>query len=147
MSDESNDDAGNSEVEVEALGIEISYQPLELYKILKLANLVSGGGEAKQHIAAGNVYVNGVQETRKRCKIYADDVVFFNGEHMLVLCDQEPEIPPINDEYIARIEREEAAAKAANNAVGTSSSAEGSEVQKPAKKAPVRRKAIDFLGK
>lgn len=35
------------EFEVEAIGVEVNVQPIELYKVLKIANVVSGGGEAK----------------------------------------------------------------------------------------------------
>ena len=55
--------------------IEISEEPIDLYKILKLENWVASGGEAKQFIAEGRVKVNGKTETQKRKKIYAGDVV------------------------------------------------------------------------
>ena len=57
--------------------IEITAEPIELYKILKLENLVASGGEAKYVIAEGHVRVNGMVETRKRKKIYAGDMVAF----------------------------------------------------------------------
>lgn len=76
------------EYEVEAIGVEVSCQPIELYKVLKIANAVSGGGEAKMAITEGYVGVNGDVETRKRCKVYDGDVIQFNGEFYLVLCDQ-----------------------------------------------------------
>ncbi|KKD59783.1 hypothetical protein RN22_14315 [Grimontia sp. AD028] len=80
----------HEEIEVEALGIEVSSQPVELYKVLKIANAVSGGGEAKMAIAEGYVFVNGEVETRKRCKIYDGDVIAFNEEFYVVLCDTPP---------------------------------------------------------
>ncbi|USH04236.1 RNA-binding S4 domain-containing protein [Grimontia kaedaensis] len=80
----------HEEIEVEALGIEVSSQPIELYKVLKIANAVSGGGEAKMAIAEGYVIVNGEVETRKRCKIYGGDVIAFNEEYYVVLCDTPP---------------------------------------------------------
>ncbi|MDO6527630.1 RNA-binding S4 domain-containing protein [Motilimonas sp. 1_MG-2023] len=76
------------EYEIEALGVEVSCQPIELYKVLKIANAVSGGGEAKMAITEGYVAVNGDVETRKRCKVYDGDVIQFNGEFYLVLCDE-----------------------------------------------------------
>ncbi|WP_108651270.1 RNA-binding S4 domain-containing protein [Dongshaea marina] len=82
------------EFEVEAVGIEISSQPIELYKILKLADVVSGGGEAKQAISQGYVGVNGEQELRKRRKIYDGDLITFNGEFYLVICEQSPQDSP-----------------------------------------------------
>lgn len=57
--------------------IEISEEPIALYKILKLENLVASGGEAKHVISEGQVMVNGKVETRKRKKIFAGDVVEF----------------------------------------------------------------------
>jgi len=57
--------------------IEISEEPIELYKILKLANMVDSGGEAKYVISEGQVIVNGKVETRKRKKIFSGDVVEF----------------------------------------------------------------------
>ncbi|MEZ8127595.1 RNA-binding S4 domain-containing protein [Enterovibrio norvegicus] len=80
----------HEEFEVEAIGIEVSSQPVELYKVLKLANAVSGGGEAKHAIAEGYVIVNGELETRKRCKIYDGDVIAFNEEFYVLLCDTPP---------------------------------------------------------
>lgn len=77
-----------NEYEVEALGVEVSCQPIELYKVLKIANAVSGGGEAKFAIAEGYVAVNGELEQRKRRKVYDGDVIEFNNEFYLVLCDQ-----------------------------------------------------------
>ena len=60
----------------------INKEPVELYKILKFENLVLSGGEAKHLIADGMVLVNGEVELRKRKKIYAGDIVSFNGEQM-----------------------------------------------------------------
>ena len=74
------------EIEVEALGVEVSIQPIELYKVLKIANVVGGGGEAKNLIADGYVAVNGQVELRKRCKIYDGDVIEFNQDYFVVLC-------------------------------------------------------------
>ncbi|GAA5646179.1 RNA-binding S4 domain-containing protein [Vibrio proteolyticus] len=82
------------EIEIEAEGIEVSAQPIELYKVMKIANLVSGGGEAKHAIAEGYVAVNGELETRKRRKLYDGDFFEFNQEYYVVLCDapvSEPE--------------------------------------------------------
>lgn len=59
--------------------IEITAEPIELYKLLKLENLVASGGEAKYVIAEGLVRVNGEIETRKRKKIYAGDIVVFEN--------------------------------------------------------------------
>lgn len=76
------------EYEVEALAVEVSNQPIELYKVLKIANAVSGGGEAKFAISEGYVAVNGELEQRKRRKMYDGDVIEFNNEYYVVICDQ-----------------------------------------------------------
>jgi ribosome-associated protein len=64
--------------------IEISEEPIELYKILKLENMVGSGGEAKYVISEGQVIVNGKIETRKRKKIFSGDVVEFGEEKIRV---------------------------------------------------------------
>ncbi len=64
--------------------VEISKEPVELYKILKFEGLVSSGGEAKFVIAEGRVFVNGEVETRKRKKIISGDIVAFGKEKMLI---------------------------------------------------------------
>jgi ribosome-associated protein len=60
--------------------IEIKNEPIELFKLLKFASLLSSGGEAKMAIEEGAVSVNGEVETRKRKKISSGDVVTFNGD-------------------------------------------------------------------
>jgi len=74
----------SDEQEVYATLIEVREQPTALYKILKIANLVSGGGEAKQAIAEGYVSVNGAVETQKRKKIYAGDLIYFNEQYLQI---------------------------------------------------------------
>ncbi|MDO6686307.1 MULTISPECIES: RNA-binding S4 domain-containing protein [unclassified Agarivorans] len=76
------------EIEVEALEVFVEQQPIELYKVLKIGNLVNGGGEAKMAIAEGYVGVNGELEQQKRKKIYAGDIIEFNGQFLYVVCDQ-----------------------------------------------------------
>ncbi len=57
--------------------VEITTEPVELYKLLKFEGLVASGGEAKFLIAEGNVLVNGQIETRKRKKIVSGDIIEF----------------------------------------------------------------------
>lgn len=80
-------------IEIEALGVEVSSQPIELYKVLKMANVVNGGGEAKHFIGEGYVAVNGELETRKRRKMYDGDFLEFDGEYYVVVCDSPVEEP------------------------------------------------------
>ena len=60
--------------------VEISSEPVELYKILKFEGMVGSGGQAKQVIADGQVLVNGKVETRKRKKIVSGDTIEFEQE-------------------------------------------------------------------
>jgi ribosome-associated protein len=64
--------------------VEISQQPVELYKILKFEGMVSSGGEAKSVIAEGLVLVNGEVETRKRKKIVSGDIIEFGQEKIRI---------------------------------------------------------------
>ncbi len=55
--------------------VEISREPIELYKILKFEGIASSGAEAKLMISNGKVVVNGNVETRKRNKIKSGDII------------------------------------------------------------------------
>lgn len=65
--------------------VTISTQPIELCKLLKIANMVTGGGEAKIVISEGYVSLNGEVEFQKRKKIYKDDIIEFNGDIVQVV--------------------------------------------------------------
>ena len=65
--------------------VEITREPVELYKILKFEGLLSSGAEAKIAVAAGQVSVNGETELRKRRKIVAGDVVTFQSEALKII--------------------------------------------------------------
>ena len=58
---------------------------IELDNVLKAAQLVGSGGEAKQYILARAVKVNGEPETRVRRKLRAGDRVEFKGEVICLL--------------------------------------------------------------
>jgi len=64
--------------------VEISREPVELYKILKFEGMVTSGGGAKTVIAEGLVLVNGISETRKRKKIVSGDVIEFDQEKIRI---------------------------------------------------------------
>jgi len=55
--------------------VEITKEPIELYKILKFEGMVNSGGQAKTVIEEGLVTLNGNIETRKRKKIVSGDVI------------------------------------------------------------------------
>lgn len=60
--------------------VEITKEPVELYKILKFEGMTSSGGEAKLVIEQGMVKVNGSVETRKRKKMVSGDIIEFNND-------------------------------------------------------------------
>lgn len=64
--------------------IEITEEPIELYKILKFENMAGSGGEAKYVISEGQVLVNGKIETRKRKKIISGDIIEFKNEKIRI---------------------------------------------------------------
>ena len=64
--------------------VEVTKEPVELYKILKFEGMVGSGGEAKFVIAEGHVLVNGEIETRKRKKIVSGDIVEFGKEKIRI---------------------------------------------------------------
>jgi len=85
------------------LEIQLAQQPIELCKLLKIANMVSGGGEAKVVISEGYVVLNGEVEFQKRKKIYHHDIIEFNNEIIQVvinesLADQNSSAPDENIE-------------------------------------------------
>ncbi|GLX80144.1 hypothetical protein tinsulaeT_34840 [Thalassotalea insulae] len=80
------------------ISVELENQPIELCKLLKVANLVNGGGEAKIVISEGYVAVNGEIALQKRRKIYHQDVVEFNGDFIEVICHTPLETPKAKPE-------------------------------------------------
>ncbi|MDC5706327.1 RNA-binding S4 domain-containing protein [Vibrio europaeus] len=131
------------EIEIEAIGIEVSSQPIELYKVFKIANLVGGGGEAKHLIAEGYVAVNGELETRKRRKLYDGDFFEFNQEYYVVVCDAPVTEPEVKPEKVEKPSKQ-ANSKSRKPSKDKSPQAK-SEESKPAKKKGNGRSTIDFF--
>ncbi|MGP8306836.1 RNA-binding S4 domain-containing protein [Vibrio sp. YIC-376] len=119
-----NEELEGEEIEIEAIGIEVDAHPIELYKLFKIANLVSGGGEAKHIIDEGYVAVNGEVETRKRRKMYDGDFFEFNQEYYVVVCDA-----PVTEPEAKEAKPNQQAAKKQQN-----KSQPSSKKQKPASK-------------
>jgi len=69
--------------------VEVTKEPVELYKILKFEGMVTSGGEAKSVIADGKVSVNGKEETRKRNKIFSGDIIKFGNEEIRIKLKQQ----------------------------------------------------------
>lgn len=63
----------------------ISDDFIKLGQLLKLANMVSSGVEAKIVIQNGEVKVNGEIDTRRGKKIYQNDVVEYKGQQVTVI--------------------------------------------------------------
>ena len=57
---------------------------IELVKLLKLLKMAETGGHAKIMVEAGEVFLNGVQEFRKRAKLRPNDKVEIKGEIILI---------------------------------------------------------------
>ena len=68
--------------------VEITQEPVELYKILKFEGMVGSGGEAKAAIAAGQVRVNGQIEMQKRKQIVSGDIIEFAAEKIRIQLKQ-----------------------------------------------------------
>lgn len=58
--------------------VDICVEPIELCKLLKIANMAGGGGEAKTMISEGNVSVNNEVVVQKRKKIRHGDIIECN---------------------------------------------------------------------
>ena len=67
------------------MDIEITTEFIKLDQLLKFANLVYSGGEAKEVIAECLVTVNGEVETRRGRKIYKGDTVVLE-ENRINVC-------------------------------------------------------------
>ena len=64
--------------------IQIHTEYIKLQDLLKFANLVETGGEAKELIQGGEVQVNGETCTMRGKKIRPGDVVAFDGQKLTV---------------------------------------------------------------
>lgn len=57
---------------------------IKLGQALKAAGLVESGAEAKEVIVEGLVRVNGEIDTRRGRKLYAGDIITFDGEEVKI---------------------------------------------------------------
>jgi ribosome-associated protein len=73
--------------------LNVGDRPINLTQVLKLAGLVSNGGEGKALIAEGMVRVNGEVELRKRRQMTLGDVVQIEGGPGVTLVSL-PVLPP-----------------------------------------------------
>ncbi|OEY99975.1 MULTISPECIES: RNA-binding S4 domain-containing protein [Stenotrophomonas] len=74
---------------MQTLEFELDRDYVELKQLLKLADLVTSGGEAKTVIGDGHVTVDGEVELRKACKIRAGQQVQFGDTVINVIADSD----------------------------------------------------------
>lgn len=96
MSESINDSEAESASDYQI--IELTREPIELYKVLKFENMVNSGGEAKMVIGSGLVMVNGAVETQKRKKIVSGDKIQFDENKFIMklstlAADKDPKHP------------------------------------------------------
>lgn len=65
-------------------GIKLRDKFIKLGQALKAAGLVESGAEAKEVIVDGLVQVNGETEIRRGRKLYAGDIITFDGEEVKI---------------------------------------------------------------
>ncbi len=68
------------------LTVKLGDRPINLTQVLKLANCVQSGGEAKALVAAGQVRVNGELESRKRRQMKSGDLVAIDDGPTIEVC-------------------------------------------------------------
>ena len=64
-----------SNIKGQIMKYELKDDYIELFKLLKVLDLVDSGAQAKMIIAEGYVKRNAEVETRKRAKIYSGDTI------------------------------------------------------------------------
>jgi ribosome-associated protein len=65
--------------------IEIRGDMIRLGQLLKLADVVDGGGEVKDFLAGVEVYVNGEPESRRGRQLHPGDVVRAGDDELYVV--------------------------------------------------------------
>lgn len=64
--------------------ITISTDFITLGQLLKLANVISSGAEAKYYLASNEVLVNDIYENRRGKKLYSGDKVTFVKDNLTI---------------------------------------------------------------
>lgn len=114
--------------------VEISSQPVALCKLLKIANFVSGGGEAKIVISEGYVLLNDEPEFQKRKKVYENDIIEFNGETVQVRLNEQPLADQIKVDPAAPVDQHSLPLKQTRQAKSTTKSKAAKGMQNKAVK-------------
>ena len=71
---------------MEKIAIKTEY--IKLDALLKFAALAASGGEAKEAVASGLVFVNGEVCTMRGKKLRVGDSVVFNGKGLVITADE-----------------------------------------------------------
>lgn len=119
--------------------IDICVEPIELCKLLKIANMVGGGGEAKIVISEGAVLVNNEVECQKRKKIRRGDIVEYNGEVIEVAYNPTKK----SADFISTVVSATKNAKKKKRAKSKAPAISAEPVTKPSSERP-KRKSISF---
>ncbi|WDE09921.1 RNA-binding S4 domain-containing protein [Thalassomonas haliotis] len=88
--------------DIEYQVVEITEQPIALCQLLKIANMVGGGGEAKIVISEGYVLLNSEIEYQKRKKVFDGDIVEFNGDAIQIRLVQQEQPAAATDMQTAK---------------------------------------------
>ena len=64
--------------------IKIQTEYIKLGQFLKFSGIITNGGEAKELLEEGLVFVNNKVEMARGKKLYPGDIVFFNGEKYII---------------------------------------------------------------
>jgi len=119
--------------------IDICVEPIELCKLLKIASMVGGGGEAKIVISEGSVLVNNEVEFQKRKKIRRGDIVEYDGEVIEVAYNPAKKSADFINTVVSATKNSKKKKRAKSKASATSAE----PVTKPSGERP-KRKSISF---
>ena len=61
--------------------IKIESEYITLGQFLKIADIISSGGEAKTFLACNRILINNEEDNRRGRKLYKDDVIEIDGKH------------------------------------------------------------------
>lgn len=64
--------------------IKIQTEYIKLGQFLKFSGIITNGGEAKELLEEGLVFVNNKVEMARGKKLYPGDIVIFNGEKYII---------------------------------------------------------------
>jgi len=70
------------------MNIPIHSEYIELNKLLKLIDIAPSGGIAGEMIAEGSIYVDNIQEFRKKRKVYPGMSVRYENQEFFIIEEQ-----------------------------------------------------------